>query len=51
MMPVPRFLSASCGVGVEFSYDYELSKLKSADLFQIFSTENSEYKLLLENDD
>lgn len=45
MMPVPRVLSASCGVCVKFQNDDELDYSQCIDLDCIYEQNDNDYKL------
>ena len=51
MMPVPRALSASCGVCVRFSLPFDQNLMASEDLEGVFlEKEGGGYGLLFENE-
>lgn len=50
MMPVPRTLSSSCGVCIEFKRD-TIKDIISTDIQSVYLiSENREYKLIYSND-
>ena len=49
MMPVPRVLSASCGVGIKFSADINPQELSSGDLHRIYSLDDNDFTMVFEN--
>ena len=50
MMPVPRVLSASCGVCIKFDSIDEIDFSKFDDLSEVYLQENGEYKQIYSND-
>lgn len=50
MMPVPRVLSASCGVCIKFDSIEEINFENCSDLSEVYSYNNNEYKLIYSND-
>lgn len=50
LMPVPRRVSSSCGTGVQFVTDTEVSALAQEGLEKIFRHENGTYALVFENE-
>ncbi len=50
MMPVPRVLSASCGVCVKFDDIKDIDFENCSDLSEVYSQENGEYKLIYSNE-
>ncbi len=50
MMPVPRVLSASCGVCVKFDNIEGIDFENCPDLSEVYSQKNDEYKLVYSNE-
>ncbi|MEG2143783.1 MAG: DUF3343 domain-containing protein [Oscillospiraceae bacterium] len=50
MAPVPRKLSASCGVCVMFNTEIDVNSLNSKDLYGIYSIDNDTFNLIFENE-
>lgn len=50
LIPVPRRLSTSCGIGIRFTYDGDISLIVSSDIEKIFRAGDSDYELIYENE-
>lgn len=50
LMPVPRALSTSCGIGIRFTYEGDISLIVSSDIEKIFKATASGYELIYENE-
>ena len=46
LMPVPRQLSSSCGIGAKFKYDKDINDLVDDEIEKIFIVEGKKYKLV-----
>ena len=52
MMPVPRALSASCGVCVRFQIPFDFDTMNVEDVEMVVTqAENGEYKLIFKNEE
>ena len=49
MAPVPRVLSASCGVCVHFALPFDADTMADEDLDAVYSTDDGGYHLLFQN--
>lgn len=49
IMPVPRKISSSCGICVKFKTDLDVSTIVSEDIEKIFAIDDSNMKLIYEN--
>ncbi len=46
LMPVPRKLSSSCGIGARFEYEADVSLIVSEDIERLYRKESGEYQLV-----
>ncbi len=49
-MPVPRRFSSNCGIGVRFTTGENIEELISEDLEKLFLLQESQDKLIYENE-
>lgn len=49
--PVPRKLSSNCGIGIIFSYTYDINKIYIKDIEKIYFIDCNEYSLYKDFDD
>lgn len=50
LMPVPRRLSSSCGIGARFIYDNSISKIINNDINKIYKVNSGDYQMIYENE-
>lgn len=50
LIPVPRFLSSSCGIAVKFLYRQDVKYLVTDDVKKIYSIEGKDYELVFNRD-
>lgn len=46
LIPLPRKLTSSCGMGVKFHFTSDLSEIISDEIEKIYAVEGSQYKLV-----
>lgn len=51
LMPVPRKLSSSCGIGVKFNYNGEIISIILDEIEKVFLNESGNYKLIYKIDE
>lgn len=51
LMPIPRKLSSSCGIGVRFNYSKDISLLILDEIEKVFSSNSGEYKIVYKIDE
>ncbi|MEF9952172.1 DUF3343 domain-containing protein [Clostridium sp.] len=50
LMPVPRKLSSSCGIGCKFLFNNDINSLVCEDINKIFYNNSGVYEIIYEND-
>ena len=50
LMPVPRKLSSSCGIGTRFKYDGAIKDIVTEDIEKLYSLVNGDYNLIYEKE-
>lgn len=46
LIPLPRKLTSSCGMGVKFHFTSDLSEIISDEIEKIYAVEGNQYKLV-----
>ena len=46
LIPLPRKLTSSCGMGVKFHFTSDLSEIVSDEIEKIYAVEGNQYKLV-----
>ena len=46
LIPLPRKLTSSCGMGVKFDFTRNLSEIISEEIEKIYAVEGNQYKLV-----
>ena len=50
LMPVPRKISSSCGIGTKFIYNGLVEDIVTEDIDKLYSVINGDYKLIYEKE-
>lgn len=50
LMPVPRKLSSSCGVGIKFEFNGSLDEILIDEIESIYEIKNNNYKKIYESE-
>ncbi|MEF9951853.1 MAG: DUF3343 domain-containing protein [Clostridium sp.] len=50
LLPVPRRLSSSCGIGTRFNYNENIESIVCDDINKVFTYNSGAYEMIYENE-